>query len=59
MKREEIDDAVGKLIDQRLNGFMWDTDDLGEITALQLSFEKAILIIQPSGNTFKIQLSME
>jgi len=59
MKREEIDDAVGKLIDQKLSGFMWDTDDDGNITALHLSFEKAILVIQPLGNTFKIQLSVE
>jgi len=58
MKREEIDDAVGKLIDQKLNGFMWDTDDDGTITALYLGFENANLIIQPSGKTFKIQLNV-
>ena len=59
MKREEIEKETAKLIDQKLEGFMWGCNDDGVVTALNLVFDKGNLVIIADGDTFKIHLTID
>ena len=58
MKRDQVPDAIAKMIDEKLQSFMWDFDEDGNINALMLRFDGGSLMIQ-TRETFNIEVSRD